>query len=336
MPRRPRLLFSGAVYHVMARGNRKSVIFHDDMDRVMFLRVIETAVATYNLRIIAYCLMGNHYHVVLETPGANLSDAMQYINGVFAQRLNRRHGQTGHVFEGRFRSLIIQRDSYLVRAARYVVRNPVRAALVEDAGSWRWSSYRATAGLEPAPRWLHLDWIQLAFDADSIGEARQQYVTYVTGSTERRSHVDLNATVLGSKRFTTRILERLYVDHHPQGQLQRHRPTLASIFHGGETPAARDHLIYVARVEYGYYLTEIARFLAIDRSTASKAANRGERLSVQGSVASSLATSSGSSKAGRTNERAWGNARSSSSRSHTTSATNGSISPTEASPRSTI
>ena len=100
----------------------------------------------------------------------------EFVNGVFAQRSNRRHGQTGHVFEGRFRSLVIQRDSYLMRAARYVVRNPVRAGLVAHAGAWPWSSYRATAGLEPVPRWLHVDWIQGAFQARSLREARQRYV----------------------------------------------------------------------------------------------------------------------------------------------------------------
>ena len=160
MSRRPRIQFAGRMYHVMARGNRKSTIFQDDEDRRRFIEVLDTAAALYDLLVRAVCLMGNHYHFVLETPEPNLSDAMQYINGVFAQRSNRRHRQTGHVFEGRFRSLIIQRDSYLMRAARYVVRNPVRASLVDGCSAWPWSSYRATAGLEPVPRWLHVDWIK--------------------------------------------------------------------------------------------------------------------------------------------------------------------------------
>ena len=151
MSRRSRLQFAGAVYHVMARGNRKSTIFHDDEDRRQFVQLVGRAARSYDLRIMATCLMGNHYHFIVETPARNLSDAMHFINGVFAQRSNRRHGQTGHVFEGRFRSLIIQQESYLMRAARYVVRNPVRAGLVTDAGAWPWSSYGATAGLERAP-----------------------------------------------------------------------------------------------------------------------------------------------------------------------------------------
>ena len=278
MARRPRLQYPGAVYHVMARGNRKSIIFHDDDDRARFLHVISRAVVRYVLRIIAYCLMPNHYHLVLETPGANLSAAMQFINGVFAQRSNRSQGQTGHVFEGRFRSLVIERDSYLVRAVRYVVRNPVRAHLVDEAASWQWSSYRATAGLEPAPRWLHLDWMELAFDVGSLREAQDQYAQYVNSPTVHHSQIDLNAPVLGSKRFRTRILDAMFAQQLERQREQPSRPPLAELFSRGESLEARDRLIYTARVEHGYQLTQIALFLGIDRSTASKAATRGEQL----------------------------------------------------------
>ena len=276
MSRRPRLKYPGAVYHVMARGNRKAIIFHDDDDRSMFLEVIAKAVAVYVIRIMAFCLMPNHYHLILETPDANLSEAMQFINGVFAQRSNRRHGLTGHAFEGRFRSLVIQRDSYLMRAARYVVRNPVRAGLADDAACWPWSSYRATAGLADLPPWLDLDWMRLAFDVDSNEAARRQYVSYVNAPADRHTDIDLNATILGSKRFATRVLETLHAEHLQHGHRRQARPSLAELFSGGGSPVVRDRLIYVARVEHGYQLAAIARFLDIDRSTASKAASRGE------------------------------------------------------------
>ena len=278
MARRPRLQYPGAVYHVMARGNRKSIIFHDDDDRVRFLHVISRAVARYVLRIIAYCLMPNHYHIVLETPGTNLSAAMQFINGVFAQGSNRCHGLTGHVFEARFRSLVIERDSYLVRAARYVVRNPVRAHLVDEAASWQWSSYRATAGIDRAPGWLHLDWLELAFEVSSLREAQNRYAEYVNSRTVRHGQIDLNAPVLGSKRFRTRILDTMTVQQVERQREQPHRPTLAELFGGVKSLEVRDRLIYTARVEHGYQLTQIALFLGIDRSTASKAATRGEQL----------------------------------------------------------
>ena len=183
----------------MARGNRKSTIFHDDEDRQRFLEVIEHAVGSYDLRVMAFCLMGNHYHVVLETPRSNLSDAMQFVNGVFAQRSNRRHRQTGHVFEGRFRFLVIERDSYFTRAVRYVVRNPVRAGLVDDPSAWLWSSFRATAGLCPVPRWLNVDWTRWAFDTYSFAEARRRYVDYVNGPPEPKNQIDLNDIILGTR-----------------------------------------------------------------------------------------------------------------------------------------
>jgi putative transposase len=282
MSRRPRLQFAGALYHVMARGNRKSTIFHDAEDRRQFLQVITAAVAFYALRINALCLMGNHYHIVLETPGRNLSDAMHFINGVFAQRSNRRHGQTGHVFEGRFRSLVIERESYLKRAARYVVRNPVRAGLVANPAAWRWSSYRATAGLERVPRWLEVEWIQTVFRARSLAEARQRYVKYVNASAESQRAIALNAHVLGTKQFGRRVLDAIGVDlpDRPVPQLVRTlaRPTLAELFERGRTLGApRDRLIYGARVDHGYRFTDIARYLGIDRTTASKAASRCQR-----------------------------------------------------------
>jgi putative transposase len=277
--RHPRLQYAGGVYHVMARGNRKATIFLDDEDRRRFFQVIDRAVVDYALRILSACLMGNHYHLVLETPERNLSDAMQFINGVFAQRSNRRYGQTGHVFEGRFRSLVIQRESYLLRAARYVVRNPVRASLVPEAAGWPWSSYRATAGLEPVPRWLHVDWIKWAFKTDSLDEARRRYVEYVNSATGPKHRFEANAIALGSKRFRTRLLDGVRAGKidRPAPRVMRamSRPSLIEIFERRtDSAASRDRLIYSARVQYGYRFAEIARVLGIDRTTASKAASR--------------------------------------------------------------
>lgn len=287
MPRRPRLQVAGAVYHVMARGNRKSTIFHDDEDRQRFLVIIADAAAAYDLRVLAFCLMGNHYHVVLETPRRNLSDAMQFINGVFAQRSNRRHRQTGHVFEGRFRSLIIERESYLTRATRYVVRNPVRAYLVTGAAAWPWSSYGATAGLTPLPSWLHVEWIKWAFKADTLAEAQQRYTEYVNAPTEPRPRIDLNANVLGTRRFKASLLEAVRAGHGdrliPFDAQELSRPPLTALFDKeSDESAGRDRLIQVARTEHGYRLAEIARFLGIDRSTASRAVTRWQQKNAAG------------------------------------------------------
>src|SRR5215210_8075808 len=193
MSRRPRLQYPGAVYHVMSRGNRKSVIFEDDVDRRRFLTIAELTASRYDLRIYGFCLMGNHYHLLLDTPRGNLSDAMRNLNGCYTQASNRRHTRTGHVFEGRFRSIVVERESYLRRVCRYIVRNPVRSGLAGDPAGWLWSSYRATAGLEPRPALLYLDWIDWAFGAHSRTEAQRQYRLYVNDPVTTKERLDTSA-----------------------------------------------------------------------------------------------------------------------------------------------
>ena len=154
MPRKPRVLFPGALYHVCSRGDRQEPIFSTDNDRLMFLDLLGQAAQEYDLLFLAYCLMGNHYHLVMQTRQANLSDTMRYINGVYTQRYNNRNATCGHVFQGRFHANLIALDAYMIEACRYVELNPVRAKLVRDPHEWEWSSYRAHVGLAICPPWL--------------------------------------------------------------------------------------------------------------------------------------------------------------------------------------
>ena len=263
----------------MGRGNRKSTIFYDDQDRRQFLCIIAKAADYYALRIFALCLMGTHYHVLLETPERNLSEAMQFVNGVYAQRSNRRYQQTGHVFEARYHSLVVQRETYLIQSARYIVRNPVAAGLVPEARSWRWSTYRATAGLESPPRWLEVDWIRWAFKTNALREARQRYMAYVNAPAGPEPAIALSGIVLGSLRFEQGLLKapksRRPELHLGQAARLSGRPTLSELFADAQRSSSlRDRLIYLARVKHGYRLAEVARYLKIERSTASKAAAR--------------------------------------------------------------
>ena len=139
MSRPLRIEFEGAVYHVTSRGNRRESIFFDDADRLALLDVIGRAMERFDAAMLAYCLMGNHYHFVLRTRRANLSQVMRHINGVYTQAFNRRHGKVGHVFQGRFKAILVDSDNYLVSVCRYVELNPARAGLVDDPSSWRWS-----------------------------------------------------------------------------------------------------------------------------------------------------------------------------------------------------
>ena len=154
MARQLRLEYEGALYHVTARGNGRQAIYLDDTDRRRFLDLLGQEIEQQQWRCYAYCLMDNHYHLLLETPEGNLSRGMRRLNGTYTQAFNRRHERVGHVLQGRFTSILVDKDAYLLELCRYIVLNPVRAKLVRTVHAWPWSSYRATAGRASIPPWL--------------------------------------------------------------------------------------------------------------------------------------------------------------------------------------
>jgi putative transposase len=160
MSRPLRIEFPGALYHLTSRGDRREPIYRDDDDRRCHLAVLAEACARFNADVLAYCLMGNHYHLVLQAHDGRLSALMRHLDSVYTQSFNRRHGLVGHLFQGRFKSVLVDRESYLVALCRYVERNPVAAGLVGSPALWPWSSCRAHLGLEPAPAWLAVSELQ--------------------------------------------------------------------------------------------------------------------------------------------------------------------------------
>ncbi len=155
MARPLRLEFPGALYHVTSRGDRREDIYLTDDDRLAYLDILDKVCGRFNWIIHAYCLMGNHYHLLIETPDGNLSKGMRQLNGVYTQHFNRTHKSVGHVYQGRYKAIIVQKETYLLEVARYIVLNPVRARMVRSAKDWPWSSYRATAGQASPPEWLN-------------------------------------------------------------------------------------------------------------------------------------------------------------------------------------
>jgi putative transposase len=178
VPRRPRLQFPGGLYHVNTRGNRRCAIYLDDDDRTYFLRLLAKVVVRAKWTCHAYCLMTNHYHLLVETHEATISDGMEILNGQFARGFNAKYGLRGHLFEERFYDEVVEDDVQLLSAARYIVRNPVRAALCERAADWRWSSCAATAGAAQAPTFLTVDTLLGMFGRDRHAAARR-YVEFV-------------------------------------------------------------------------------------------------------------------------------------------------------------
>ena len=159
MARPLRIEFSGALYHVTSRGNARQDIYFVDEDRDAFLSCFARTCERHGWLCHAYCLMSNHYHLLIETTDATLSKGMKYLNGTYTQQFNRRHERVGHLFQGRFKAILVEKNSYLQELARYVVLNPVRARMVRSAKDWPWSSYRGTAGMCEVPTYLSVNWL---------------------------------------------------------------------------------------------------------------------------------------------------------------------------------
>jgi putative transposase len=184
MPRPPRLQLAGGIYHVTSRGNRKQPTFREGRDCEQFLVTLEAVVVRRKWLCHTYCLMPNHVHLVVETPNPDLSAGMQYLNGSYAQWFNRRHGFEGHLFQGRFHAVLVKSEWHLLELSRYVVLNPVRAKLVPDAGSWKWSSYRACVGEAPVPAFLTTEFV-LGHFGRTLEEARGAYRRFVRDAPEK-------------------------------------------------------------------------------------------------------------------------------------------------------
>jgi REP element-mobilizing transposase RayT len=164
MARPLRIEVPGGIYHVTSRGDRREKIYLDDSDRTYWLALFGHVCKQFNWVCYAYCLMDNHYHIVVETVEANLSKGMRQLNGVYTQQFNRNHNRVGHVYQGRYKAILVEKDSYLLELSRYVVLNPVRAGMVKNIDHWQWSSYPAMIGKSSCPEWLQADWMLGQFD----------------------------------------------------------------------------------------------------------------------------------------------------------------------------
>lgn len=204
MTRPLRIEFPGALYHVTSRGNQLHPIYRDETDRRIWLEVLGLVCERFHFVVHAYCQMTNHFHLMVETVEGNLAQGMRQLNGLYSQRLNRRHTLVGHVFQGRYKAVLVQKESHLLELARYIVLNPVRAGMVDCPEQWMWSSYHSTLGAARRPAWLETDWLlgQFGHVSDDAASAYQKFVAAGAGvaSPLRRTRYQL---VLGDDHFAS-------------------------------------------------------------------------------------------------------------------------------------
>lgn len=279
MSRPLRIEFPGAIYHVTSRGDRREPIFVDDTDRAGLLNVLAQGMQRFDAQVLAYCLMGNHYHFVLHTRQANLSRLMRHLNGVYTQDFNRRHGKVGHLFQGRFKAILVDREAYLLQVCRYVELNPVRAGMVAGPGDWPWSSYRAHVGEAATPPWLDTDGLHgyllqrpAATAADHRRAARRYAELVAQGQDEALWDDGLRQQIyLGDDAFVDRMQAlaappRKAARDTPRAQRTPARP----LAHWLGLCGSREEALYRAHTEGALTMTALAGELGLSVSRVSR------------------------------------------------------------------
>jgi len=205
MSRSWRIEYEGALYHLLSRGNEGKDIFDDDRDRKIFLKTVAEMSERFEMSVYAYVLMGNHYHLMVQTARANLKKAMHWFGTTYTQRFNMRHSRKGHLFQGRYKSILVQNDAYLLQLSCYIHRNPLRAGVVKRLADYRWSSYLAYAYGQKAPEWLQTELILAQFESEDPYQGYREKVQRYARE-EGRLWEDLrHGLILGSKRFVETI-----------------------------------------------------------------------------------------------------------------------------------
>ena len=272
MARPLRIEFAGALYHVTSRGDGQDDIYQDDNDRGAYLEVLAEVMERFNWSIHAYCLMSNHYHLLIETPDGNLAKGMRHLNGVYTQRYNRRHKRVGHVFQGRYKAILVQKESYLLELARYIVLNPVRARMVRSAKDWAWSSYRATAGLSETHPWLMTDWILASFSRKKQ-TAIKQYCEFVSqGRNQPKPWEELkNQIYLGDDQFINKMQSKILPDKDLSEIPSSQKRQLAKpLSHYEKQYKDRDIAILKSYESGGYSLKDIGDYYNLHYSRVSR------------------------------------------------------------------
>lgn len=283
MARPLRIEVAGGLYYVASRGNGRDAIYFSDADREAWLMLFGQVCARFDWRCYAWCQMTNHYHFVVETRAPNLSRGMRQLNGVYTQYVNRTHGRVGHVFQGRYKEIPVERDAYLLEMCRYVPLDPVRAGMVRDVAHWRWSSYRSIVGAAPRPSWLETEWLLENMNPDPVVSMRA-YGDFGRDGVQRpapwqalRGQIHLGGeTFLERVQADLRCIERGTRDGGEIPRAQR-RPSKRPLEAYSKDFAVRDDAMAAANASGDYTLRQIANAFGVHYATVSRAVRRRSR-----------------------------------------------------------
>ncbi|NOQ87443.1 MAG: addiction module toxin RelE [Gammaproteobacteria bacterium] len=279
MARPLRIEFAGALYHVTARGNAQGDIYLTDKDREKYLSLLQNTCNRYNWYCHAYCLMSNHYHLLIEAREASLSKGMKYLNGSYSQFFNYHNKRVGHLLQGRYKAILVQKESYLLELARYIVLNPVRARMVRTAQDWPWSSFRATAGYTLREPCLTTDWILAAF-AKTKKQARQRYREFVREGKNQPSPWESlkNQIYLGNDAFVEDMQCKLDPEQSLKDipSIQKQAP-IKPLFYFEKRFNNRNEAMFRAYMTGAYTLIEVGEWFGVSYATVSRAVKLHEK-----------------------------------------------------------
>lgn len=288
MARPLRITFPGAFYHITSRGNERKDVFKSRRDREKFLEYLDSATERYDARIHAFCLMNNHYHLLLETPSGNLPQIMRHINGAYTTYFNVKRNRAGHLFQGRYKAILVEKDEYAKELSRYIHLNPVRAKMVKTPEEYAWSSYNFYIGETKPPDWLHRGFI-LGLFASKMNRAQKGYRKFVSSLIGREYDSPLKE-VIGSVLLGTDEYIEFVRDRHLRGKKpSRDLPAIGQIGSmismekvietiessiGGDAGISKSVSIYLCRKHTGEKLKTIGNRFGISDSAVSQACKR--------------------------------------------------------------
>lgn len=289
MGRPLRIQYPGAFYHITSRGNEKRDIFRSNGDRGKFLSYLQSAHERYGAIIHVYCLMNNHYHLLLETPRGNLSQILHHINGAYTIYFNIKRRRSGHLFQGRYKAILLEKDAYCQELSRYIHLNPARAGLLNTLSAYPWSSYPSYIGSRKGPEWLTSDFILRYFGRDEPS-ARENYRQFVEGALDKENRNPLKdvfaSTILGTPEFISWVREKMIEVEEPdirnvpalrrlvpRASLEEIERTVNSVI-GEGNPLYERFCLYVSQHHVGYALKEIGSHYGMSGSAVSQSNRR--------------------------------------------------------------